>query len=243
VEVLLLELRLLGQFDLKIDGVRQEIASRPAQSLLAYLALNQGVPQRRERLAGLLWPDTLETSARSNLRQALWQLRRALAPCQCPVLHADDIHLIFDPGEDSWLDTALIEAKSNEVCSTEELLTAVEAYRGELLPGFYEDWVLLERERLHTLFEQKITQLLDLLIQDSDWQATLEWAGRWISLGRIPEPAYRAEMQAHYALGDLPGAIAAYQRCVDAMQHELGIRPSDQTRQLYESLTETARII
>lgn len=182
----MLELRLLGQFDLKIDGIRQEISSRPAQSLLAYLALNMDVPQRRERLAGLLWPNTLESSARNNLRQALWQLRRALAPCRCPVLHVDDIHLIFAPGEDVWLDTALVEAKSCEPTDREALLTAVEVYRGELLPGFYEDWVSLERERLYMLFEQKISQLLDLLIQSGEWPATLEWAGRWIALGRSP---------------------------------------------------------
>ena len=70
-------LRLLGQFDLRLDGRLVEIPSRPAQSLLAYLALTAGIAHRRERLAGLIWPDIPEVDARRNLRRALWHIRKA----------------------------------------------------------------------------------------------------------------------------------------------------------------------
>ena len=75
----MLEIRLLGQFDIRRDGAPVEIPSRPAQSLLAYLVLNPGVAHRREKLAGLLWPDATEANARSYLRKALWQVRKSLA--------------------------------------------------------------------------------------------------------------------------------------------------------------------
>ena len=74
----MLELRVLGQFEVRAnDGVLQ-LASRPAQSLLAYLTLSAGVAHRREKLAGLFWPDADEDNARANLRHALWRIRKAL---------------------------------------------------------------------------------------------------------------------------------------------------------------------
>jgi DNA-binding SARP family transcriptional activator len=65
------EVRLLGQFDLCLDNQTVEIPSRSAQSLLAFLILNANIRHRRERLAGLLWPDVPEEDARRNLRRAL----------------------------------------------------------------------------------------------------------------------------------------------------------------------------
>jgi DNA-binding SARP family transcriptional activator len=73
-----LEIYLLGQFKLQINDLPIELPSRPAQSLLAYLALNAGVTQRREKLACLLWPEASESNARGYLRQALWRIRKTL---------------------------------------------------------------------------------------------------------------------------------------------------------------------
>jgi len=73
-----LRIFLLGQFKLQAEDRLIELPSRPAQSLLAYLALNAGVTHRREKLASLLWPETTETNARSYLRQALWRIRKSL---------------------------------------------------------------------------------------------------------------------------------------------------------------------
>ncbi len=67
----MLEVRLLGQFDVRLDGRHIDLPTRPAQALLAYLILHVGTRKRREQLAGLLWPDSDEANARNNLRQAL----------------------------------------------------------------------------------------------------------------------------------------------------------------------------
>jgi DNA-binding SARP family transcriptional activator len=74
----MLEVKLLGQFEVMRDGKRITIPTRNAQALFAFLILHPAKPQRRERLAGLLWPDSSEDSARSNLRHELWRLRKAL---------------------------------------------------------------------------------------------------------------------------------------------------------------------
>ena len=74
---MVLNIQLLGQFNLRYGDCPIELPSRPAQSLLAYLALTTGIRHRRERLAALLWPDATESNSRSYLRQALWRIRKA----------------------------------------------------------------------------------------------------------------------------------------------------------------------
>ncbi|MCK4900761.1 MAG: hypothetical protein KAS38_18415 [Anaerolineales bacterium] len=145
----MLEIRLLGQFDLRRNGAPVEVPSRSTQSLLAYLVLNSGIAHRREKLAGLLWPDTTEANARSYLRKALWQARKSLAtdtPGGEEYLLADDISITFNPNADYWLDADAMRGKPTEALSVEEQIEAVSVYHGELLPGFYEEWVTLERE-------------------------------------------------------------------------------------------------
>ena len=75
----MLQIRLLGQFDIRLDGKRIVISSRAGQSLMAYLAMTAGTSHRREKLAGTLWPNSSEENARKNLRQELWRIRKALA--------------------------------------------------------------------------------------------------------------------------------------------------------------------
>ena len=73
-----LQLRLLGEFRLHYGGQPIQLAgSVRVQALLAYLALHHAAPQPRQRLAFLFWPDVTEAQARNNLRQTLFQLRRA----------------------------------------------------------------------------------------------------------------------------------------------------------------------
>src|SRR3990172_4958136 len=109
----MLEVRLLGRFDVRLDGRSVEIASRPAQSLLAYLVLNPGAAHRREQLAGLLWPDASESHARGSLRQALWQIRQAIESNRT-YLVADKVSVAFDAQSDYWLDAAVLSEKVNE---------------------------------------------------------------------------------------------------------------------------------
>src|SRR5678816_1210059 len=78
----MLQVRLLGQFDIRLDGKRVTIPSRAGQSLLAYLMLTVGTAHRREKLAGILWPDTTDENARKNLRQELWRIRKAISTGQ-----------------------------------------------------------------------------------------------------------------------------------------------------------------
>jgi predicted ATPase/DNA-binding SARP family transcriptional activator len=224
----LIEIRLLGSYEVRLDGATVEIPSRPAKLLLAYLALSAGATHPRERVAGILWPDSDETGSRSNLRQALWRLRQAIGH---RYLIADNRTVAFDGGPDSLLDFELLEDPTDD-----DLLAAVSAYKGELLPGFYEEWVLLERGRLQAAFERKIQRLLDTLVEKQAWPEVSKWAEHWIAFGEEPESAYRALMVAHAARGDLAAVNSDFARCASALQQKVGVEPSEETRALYDSL-------
>jgi predicted ATPase/DNA-binding SARP family transcriptional activator len=231
----ILEIRLLGKFDVRCDGKPITISSRPAQSLFAYLILTAGTSHRREKLAGMLWPDSLEETARDNVRHALWRVRKALpSNPKVEYLLTDDLSIAFTASAEHWLDATELEKLSGNA-SVDELITVLSDYQGELLPGFYDEWVVLEREHLSSIFEHHMARLLSLLQEEKRWLDVLEWGERWIKLGQRPEPAYRALMKAHAAKGDMSRVAATYERCVKSLR-EIGVEPSEQTRALYEKL-------
>jgi len=233
-----LRILLLGQFKVRADDRPLLLPSRRAQSLLAFLALNAGVTHRRERLAGLLWPEATETNARRYLRQALWRIRKsleseALAPED--YLKIGDIELTFDAGADYWLDAELL-LKSSLDRPVEEIIGAVRLYRGELLPGFYDEWIILERDRLQAAYHRKMNVLLQSLIQSGKWHDALKWGEQWIRTGHAPEPAFRALMHAYAGLGDQSMVCSTYARCLKALDQELAVEPSAETTILYEQI-------
>jgi predicted ATPase/DNA-binding SARP family transcriptional activator len=232
----MLEIALLGQFAVLHDGSRLSILTRNAQSLFAYLLLNAGKAQRRERLAGILWPDSSEDNARSNLRHELWRLRKALKPAGDSYFIIDDLTIAFNPQSEHCLDVHRLESAAHEASSADDLMEALSVYHGELLPGFYDEWVFVERQRLHALFEAQMRRLLEILQVEGRWVEVLEWGMRWIGVGQWPEPAYRALMTAYANSGDISKAVLTYERFSQGLQEEIGTKPSEQTQALYKRI-------
>lgn len=227
----MLEVRLIGRFELRYDGTPIILSSRAAQSLFAYLILTAGTSHRREKLAGVFWPDESEEKARAYLRNELWRIRKALPhTSNVEFFLADPFTIGFDPSSAYWLDAADLKNLS-EKSSAEELIQALSNCQGELLPGFYEDWLVAEREHLQVLFEHKIACLLEMLEKENRWYEILDWAERWISFGQAPEVAYRALMLAYEGLGNRSKVTSTYERCEQAL-HQLDLEPSEQTRAL-----------
>lgn len=139
----MLRLRLLGGFEIKRAG-RVELArlpSRPATLLLARLALQPQRQHPREELVELLWPGVALDAGRNRLRQTLSTLRALLETPAAPLIQADRQQISLLPG-----------ALTSDVQEFEATLAAA-LYRGELLPGHFDDWVVQERHRLAALAE------------------------------------------------------------------------------------------
>jgi predicted ATPase/DNA-binding SARP family transcriptional activator len=230
----MLDVHLLGEFKVSLDNQPIEISSQPMQSLLAYLILNAGTTYRRETLAGLLWPESDEKNARHNLRQTLWRLGKTIGK---EYFLTDKVSVGFNPQAEYRLDVAVLQDKAAEGGTTDRLVHSVSVYTDVLLPGFYEDWVLLEQERLQAIYEDRMQMLLDQLIHEERWRETREWAESWLAQGHAPEGAYRALMVAHAGLGDQSGVNAVYQRCVEALKEEIGVEPSPETQALFQKIS------
>jgi predicted ATPase/DNA-binding SARP family transcriptional activator len=185
----------------------------------------------------MFWPDSLESSARNNLRQALWRIRSSIENDEHSYVISDRFHVGVDPEAEIWVDVDELQQELEQSAPSDEW---VDLYKGELLPGFYEEWVVPERERLRIIFEQRGEQLLAHLERRGRWNELLDWAEGLNARSGALEPAFRAIMRAHFELGDSARAVATYQRCVDALA-EYGVEPSVETKQLLERISRGER--
>ncbi len=156
-------------------------------------------------------------------------------------IQAEEFTVTFNPKTDYWLDVAQLDRPVAAEDALNDLINQLALYRGELLPGFYDDWIVLERERVQALFENKMMQLMEALCREQRWSTVLEWGERWIVLGHTPEPAYRALMMAYAALGDRSKVAATFERCRAALEQELGVEPSPETQAMYRTLRRERR--
>ncbi len=207
-----LHIHLLGDF-LLISGDTPVTTVNFArlQSLLAYLVLHRSAPQDRSHLAFLLWPDSTEAQAHTNLRKLLYQLRQSL-PEADHFLHAGKHSLQWLPehSEASWtldvldFEQALAQAEQAEevqdtTATRRAFEKAVDLYRGDLLPSSYDEWILPERDRLRQLFLQAAERLTALLEQERDYDAAITAAQRLLRQDPLHEATCRQLMRL-YAL-------------------------------------------
>ncbi len=94
----------------------------------------------------------------------------------------------------------------------------------------------MERQRLQSVFENKMQLLVEELGRQERWGEVIELSEDWIAHGYTPELAYRSLMVAHARRGDMASAAATYLRCEEALRQEMGIEPSRQTRETYQLL-------
>jgi len=243
-----LHLRLLGDFSLIYDD-RQvtSLNTMRMQSLLAYLVLHRDVPQQRQHLAFLFWPETTEAQARNNLRQLLHQLRQAL-PAMEQFLSSDTHMLHWHPVTPFHLDVAAFEqtlaladaaTQRNDQHSLQTALAKADSlYRGELLPGCYDEWILPERDRLRQRHLQVLEQLLRLFEVQGDNVTAIRYAQRLLALDPLSENLYRRLMRLFALNNDRASALHVYHTCVTTLQRELGVDPDTATREAYERLMQ-----
>lgn len=231
-----LVIRLLGGIAIRSGSTELSLTSRPAQALLAYLVLHAPRAQRRELLSGVIWPDATEAVGRSNLRYALWQVRQVLGEAHDSVLRTDRVCIAFQPDARTHVDTIVIEELDPDSATKARILAALEPVSGELLPGFYEEWVLEHRERIRRRIGWCMNRLVRALVEERSWDQATLWSERWVRVDATSESAYRALMRSEHGLGNAANVDEAFERCKSALDRELGAEPSDKTVELYARL-------
>jgi DNA-binding SARP family transcriptional activator len=227
-----LRARLLGTIDLRLgDEPLAPFESGRAESLLAYLLLHRDAPQPRQRLAFVLWPDSTEQQAQTNLRKVLHNLRRAL-PDADDWLDVRPRTLRWRAEAPLWLDVeqfqrAIIEGRLEE---------AVDLYAGELLEGRYDERLSDERERLAGLYLDVLDRLARQREDERQWADAIRLAERLVAQDPLREESHRLLIRLCHAAGDRARALRAYHVCASTLERELGVQPSAETRGLYESV-------
>lgn len=241
-------IHLFGGFSLEGEqGALPAIASRAGRSLFAYLVIHCDRPHTRELLAGLFWPDLPEARARRRLSQALWQIRQALAPLASPVpyLLADAETVQFDDELPYWLDVQTFEQNLKQASvgpslppaeQISRLDEAVALYNGDFLAGYYDDWVLMEQERLRDLFLEALDRLVLLYKSQGLYEAALSHAARLTREDPLWEEAHREVMRLCFLLGRPHEAIQQYQRCRALFAAEFDTEPGPTTTQLHDEI-------
>ena len=241
-----LHLRLLGDFSLLYNDQQvTNLNTTRLRSLLTYLVLHRDVPQPRQHLAFLFWPDATEAQARNNLRQLLHQLRQTFPDVE-HFLSADAHMLHWHPVTPCYLDVAAFEqtltladaaARQHDQHALQDALEQADSlYRGELLPGCYDEWILPERDRLRQRHLQVLEHLLRLFEEQGDPVTAIRYAQRLIALDPLSEDLYRRLMRLFALNNDRASALHVYHTCVTTLQRELGVNPDPATREAYERL-------
>jgi DNA-binding SARP family transcriptional activator/tetratricopeptide (TPR) repeat protein len=240
----MLHVSLLGEQAITDEGTGIRTRSSRAVALIAFLVAHAGLPQPRQRIAGLFWPDSTDMQALTNLRRELHHLRQVLG---------DEPSLLVTSRDLCWCDTQTCrvdmrvfqverEAALAAAAADDEdgILAhaglAIAAYRGDLLPGVYDDWVLDVRSQI----ERQCVDLCDLVgearARRGDLTGAADAARRRIQLQPLEEAGYRTLMQLQADLGDRAGAVSTYHHCASVLERDLGVIPDRATRQAFQRL-------
>ena len=232
-------LNMLGPMEVRVDGASlPHLRSRKGLWLLALLALRQGRAVERTWLVDTLWPQSSECQAHYNLRQCLTDLRRALGVQSGRVKNPSRHTLALD------LDGAGVDllAFDAEVRQTDPaaLARCVELYRGPLLEGCAEEWILPERTTREQEFLRALERLAEHAGSAGDSLTAAGYLRRAVAVDPLHESAHRSLMRALASGGERAEAIQVYRDLRMHLLRELQIEPTEKTRALFEQIRADA---
>lgn len=220
---MLWRLKVLG--DARLVG--GELSLRPERktaAVLAYLALEGPTP--RSKLAGLLWPDSEEATARNNLAQLIRRLKKATGET---LLSGSEVLSLSGLEVDAARLSVLAFAGSEALLEPAGELLAVYDY--DDCPDF-SDWLLAERERLRLGQVQALGDAAQRCEQQGEYAEALRYAAARLKLDALSEEAHRQLMRLYFLNGDTGAALRAFESCKALLAQELGVAPSRATCEL-----------
>ena len=241
-----LEIRLLGPFEVTLDGEAvTDFETNSARALLAYLASHPGRARPRPVVAEMLWPDRPAGAALSNLRHVLSVLRSALADrgTTDPVLLADGNSVAIAASDDVWVDLAeferLAETANESPGAAGEWTRAVNLWRGNLLEGLnvragveWEEWLVVTAERVRRLLAATLRRLVEHHERAGAWEAAIATTLRLAQVDPWDERGHRQLMRLLARTGDGARALSHFADLKNQLLRELGTEPAPETLEL-----------
>lgn len=225
-------LRLLRDFELRVGDDSVEVAPA-SQRLLCFLAL-QGSTVRRTYAGGRLWLDASESRAAACLRSAIWRVPQQRGT---PLLEASASHVGLGPHVRVDLHDAvaraseILDALPGRLLSREALASAA-LLGADLLVGWCDDWVVVERERFRQVRLHALDRLGEHLLAQGAYPAAVQVGLTAVDAEPLHESSHRLLVRAHLAEGNLGEALRQYRSYAHCLDTELGARPSAAMRAL-----------
>jgi DNA-binding SARP family transcriptional activator len=206
-----LEIRLLGQAGLTVNGGPVKLAKRTTTlSLLAYLILHRATAVPRSSLAYTLFPDETEESALAELRRYLYLTGKALPTLdRASWIHVEGETVQWNASAPCRVDVIEFELGVGQVATR---ANAVSLYAGDLLEEVYDDWIISERERLRGLCLDALAELVAAHREVREHSRALAYAHQLLRLDPWREDIVRSAISLRYEAGDSAGALAEFAR-------------------------------
>lgn len=222
-------LQMLDDVRVSRDG-RPVVLTPTSERLLCFLALRRG-PVRRLLVSGTLWDGADERRAGACLRSALWRLHSV------ELVQSSSSHLWLSPAVSvdvhHMVDNSLAVLRGSAPDDTLQALARALVDNGdEVLPGWYEDWVIAERERFRMLRLNALDRLGERLLETGCWYDALQVALAVTRSEPLRESAYRLLVRLNLRQDNIAEAVHQYRRYERLLRVELGVRPSDELRRL-----------
>jgi DNA-binding SARP family transcriptional activator len=241
-----------GHFEMSCDGEVVPLGRNgKALAILKYLLAHRSRPVSQDHLMGWLWPESNLKKARWSLNSAIHILRKLLSSCPSS---ATANYILLEEGYYHLCPTVRVETDVDEFdahyergrCldrahrrqeAAAEYERAVELYRGDyLIEDLYEDWTMVERERLANAYVDMLGRLAVHYMEAGQPQESIRACYRLLEKDRCHEDSYRLLMQCYASLGLRGRALRHYRLCKEVLEQEYGTTPSSETRSLYSSL-------
>jgi DNA-binding SARP family transcriptional activator len=224
-----LSLRLLSSFAFVRNGEDVDLPVN-VQRLVIFLSL-QPHPLQRSHVAGTLWPETSDQRASANLRSALWRMNQL--GCQLIVAKGSCLALASGVRVDLHENTARAR---HLLCNAEGAIDDLDdsLFRADLLPDWYDDWLVIERERFHQLRLRALESACERLTALGRYARAVEAGLAAVAAEPLRESAHRALVKVHLAEGNVAEAVRQFQFYERILKEELGLYPSHQMMELLQ---------
>jgi DNA-binding SARP family transcriptional activator len=222
-----IKLELLNSFELSVRD-RVVTLRHGSQQLIAFVALNTGCVSR-DYMFAVLWPESSRRQANGNLRTTLWRLPTEVRD----IVAADAVSVRLSPEVDCDVDHFVTHAR--HMIAGAELPARINfgtAFHHDLLPTWYEDWVLLEREQLRQLRMRALESLAAALNAAGRHCEAIDAALMAVAAEPLRETGYRCLVEAHRAEGNQNEAVRQFKYYSAMLAAELNSTPSPVLRQL-----------
>ena len=246
--------QMLGEFALVIGDKPVKLPSSRGLSLLKYLLLHHERNNTRDILMDTFWPDAGSVTARNSLNVAMHSLRKSLHDVvPYPMIKFEDGTYGLESNLQIWLDVdefqkcvkagQQYEARDKLAEAVAEHETAVSLYQGDLLEqNPYEEWTVLERERLRIIYLETLDRLSQIYFSQDRYTACRTVCQLILVRDRCREDAHCLLMRCYSRQGQNNLALRQYQICVEALLGELQVEPASETTQLYNRIRRREQV-